>query len=74
MSTQGKICLLALLITLSGYGLPQVYAQDNTKKPVARQTGFKPIFNGKDLTGWDGDPAYWTVEDGAITGHDGRQA
>lgn len=27
-----------------------------------------PIFNGKDLTGWDGEPGYWSVEDGAITG------
>ena len=68
MRTQRKICWLALLITLAGYGLSQVYAQDKTKKPAARQTGFKSIFNGKDLTGWEGDPAYWTVEDGAITG------
>ena len=30
--------------------------------------GFKPIFNGKDLTGWDGNPKFWSVEDGAITG------
>lgn len=29
---------------------------------------FKPIFNGKDLTGWDGNPALWSVKDGAITG------
>ncbi len=26
------------------------------------------IFNGKDLTGWEGNPALWSVEDGAITG------
>lgn len=26
------------------------------------------IFNGKDLTGWEGDPAIWSVEDGAIVG------
>lgn len=25
------------------------------------------LFNGKDLTGWDGAPGWWTVEDGAIT-------
>src|SRR4051812_33629827 len=29
---------------------------------------FKRIFNGKDLTGWDGDPALWSVKDGAIVG------
>ncbi len=26
------------------------------------------IFNGKDLTGWDGDPRLWSVVDGAIRG------
>jgi Domain of Unknown Function (DUF1080) len=30
--------------------------------------GFVPIFNGKTLDGWDGDPRYWRVEDGAIVG------
>jgi hypothetical protein len=29
---------------------------------------FKPIFNGTDLTGWDGDLRFWSVEDGAIAG------
>ena len=32
------------------------------------QDGFRPLFNGQDLTGWDGNPALWTVEDGCITG------
>ena len=26
------------------------------------------LFNGKDLTGWEGDLAIWSVEDGAIVG------
>ena len=26
------------------------------------------IFNGKDLTGWDGDPRLWSVKDGVIHG------
>lgn len=30
--------------------------------------GFESIFDGKTLNGWDGDPGYWRVEDGAITG------
>src|SRR5262249_18294747 len=25
-------------------------------------------FNGKDLSGWDGNPRLWSVKDGAITG------
>ena len=31
-------------------------------------TGFKQIFDGKTLSGWDGDPAIWRVEDGCIIG------
>jgi len=30
--------------------------------------GWVSIFNGKDLTGWDGDPRFWSVKDGAIHG------
>jgi hypothetical protein len=26
------------------------------------------IFDGKTLTGWDGDPRFWSVKDGCITG------
>jgi hypothetical protein len=28
----------------------------------------KSLFNGKDLTGWKGQPEFWSVKDGAITG------
>jgi hypothetical protein len=28
----------------------------------------KVVFNGKDLTGWTGQPGFWSVKDGAITG------
>ena len=34
----------------------------------AADDGFTPLFNGKDLTGWDGDPKLWKVEDGIVTG------
>jgi len=32
------------------------------------QSAEKQLFNGKDLSGWDGNPESWKVEDGAITG------
>lgn len=32
------------------------------------QTDWQWIFNGEDLTGWDGDPLLWSVKDGAIRG------
>jgi len=31
-------------------------------------TGFVSIFDGKTLTGWDGDPRFWRVEGGEIVG------
>jgi len=32
------------------------------------ETGFKPIFDGASLKGWDCDPNFWHVEGGAIVG------
>lgn len=30
--------------------------------------GFEAIFNGRTLDGWEGDPAYWRVENGCLVG------
>lgn len=35
---------------------------------AAADGGFKSIFNGKDLSGWEGQSQFWSVRDGAITG------
>src|SRR2546426_859153 len=43
-------------------------AVGQTMLTFAAEEGFKSIFNGNDLTGWDGRPQHWSVEDGAITG------
>jgi len=32
------------------------------------EEGFQPIFNGKNLDGWDGDPRLWSARDGMIVG------
>jgi hypothetical protein len=32
------------------------------------EDGFVSMFNGKDLSGWEGRPGAWRVEEGAITG------
>jgi len=32
------------------------------------EEGFVPLFNGKDLTGWEGDAKLWTVKDGVLVG------
>lgn len=37
------------------------------------ETGFVSIFNGKDLSGWEGDDRFWSVEDGAIVGQSSKE-
>jgi hypothetical protein len=34
----------------------------------ADQRGWKELFDGKTLSGWDGDPRFWKVENGTIVG------
>ena len=35
---------------------------------VSAKPGFTSLFNGKDLTGWVGDPDLWKVEDSILVG------
>jgi hypothetical protein len=51
--------IFRVLLSLFAATLPLVAAEDGE---------FKSIFNGKDLSGWDGDPKFWSVRDGALTG------
>lgn len=39
-----------------------------TASAFAAESGFKPIFDGKTLAGWEGLPSFWSVKDGALTG------
>src|SRR5687768_10373194 len=34
----------------------------------AADAGFKNLFNGKDLAGWNGNPKFWSAKDGVIQG------
>ena len=58
-----KIKFLAVL----GLGIA-LCGQTATTRAEGVERGFKSMFNGKDLTGWDGSPDLWSVKDGAITG------
>ena len=57
-------CLVVLLCVV---GLAFV-AQTRTALAGEDETGFKSIFNGRDLAGWDGDERFWSVRDGLLTG------
>src|SRR5262249_23363 len=43
-------------------------AQQRNPVPPLEETGFRPIFDGQSLKGWDCDPDFWRVENGAIVG------
>jgi hypothetical protein len=53
-----KITLALLLCSLSVFG----------QSAAEKKEGFKPLFNGKNLDGWDGDPRIWKVANGVIAG------
>lgn len=52
-----KWALLAAAVSVSAQQIPPI-----------QETGFRPIFDGKSLQGWDGDPQFWRIEDGALVG------
>ena len=56
-------CLLLML--LSSAALAQ---QTYPTTTPASEPGFEPIFDGKSLQGWEGDPQFWRVEDDALVG------
>jgi hypothetical protein len=51
-------------------GAPYVPRQSDRPQPLASgdEPGFAPNVDGKTLAGWEGNPAYWRVEDGALVG------
>ncbi len=61
-----RLCKLFGLFLVGLLALAVVSAPGQGK--AADDDGFRAIFDGKTLEGWDGDPKFWSVEDGAITG------
>ncbi len=55
------VCWIACL-ALSVFAVTAPAADKET------EDGFRSLFTGKDLTGWDGNLKFWSVKDGAITG------
>jgi len=56
-----------ILIALASSAFTTMAAAGPQMAP-AEPEGMRSIFNGKDLTGWSGDPRLWSVRDGAIRG------
>ena len=51
-----------------GLVLSNIGLATGSLSPEEASLGYEPLFNGRDLQGWDGDPRYWSVEDGTIIG------
>ena len=58
-----KLCSLIVFVVI-------VIAACSSSKHISTNAddGFVDIFNGKNLDGWEGDPTYWRVENGILTG------
>ena len=46
----------------------QTWALDELQMAPPESAGMQQIFNGEDLSGWDGDPRLWSVRDGVLRG------
>lgn len=66
-----------LLASLSAAAYRAAFAQQTAYVPKQSdrpeplegdEPGFKTLFDGKTLNGWEGDPKYWRVNDGMMTG------
>ena len=56
------ILILAVIATVS------IGSDCVAQRAKKQKDGFVQIFDGKTLTGWDGDPTYWRVENGNLVG------
>lgn len=57
-------CFVVAGLMLTGI----VCAAELQRTAPPEPTGMVSLFNGKDLTDWDGDPRLWSVKDGVIHG------
>lgn len=91
MKTARICLALGALVSLAasaqqGAGTPPAGAPAAARRPGGRmnpanmvppleESGFQQIFDGKSMNGWDADPDFWRVENGAIVGETqaGRQ-
>jgi hypothetical protein len=61
--------MIRSLILLGALSAPcALFAEDAPATAPPEPAGMQSIFNGRDLTGWDGDPRLWSVREGAIRG------
>lgn len=79
MSLPAPIALVALVLSTALISFaadsapaaitPYVPRQSDRPQPIeGDEPGFKSIFDGQSLAGWEGNPTYWRVENGSLVG------
>jgi hypothetical protein len=59
------------LLLQDGLSAQQAYVPQQRDRPEplsGDEPGFKSIFDGRTLNGWEGNPAYWRVDNGLMVG------
>lgn len=59
---------IIVLIGAVLFGLAKNAESRALQTASSEEMGFERIFDGKTLKGWEGDPKYWRVENGALVG------
>jgi hypothetical protein len=70
MPTMRRLLAVVLSVACS-WAIVSAPARVGAQEPQAappEPAGMQPLFNGRDLSGWDGDPRLWSVRDGVIHG------
>lgn len=68
-TSRRSVLLAALAASASQAQEPYVPKQSDRPEPLTgEEPGFRSIFDGKSLEGWEGDPKYWSASDGIMAG------
>jgi hypothetical protein len=65
--SRGVVALVGILV-FAGTAMAATPVVEPPAAVHAEPAGMEPLFNGRDLAGWDGDPRLWSVKDGVIHG------
>jgi hypothetical protein len=70
MQTTGRRAFLAALASAAAIAQERYVPKqsDRPEPATGDEPGFQPMFDGKTLDGWEGNPKYWRVENGLLTG------
>lgn len=69
LAAQTPSCRILPVLVIAMAQLPSfALAQFETKKIKSGATTFEALFDGKSLSGWEGDPRFWSASEGVLTG------